>query len=61
MARFDKVPRGQLLHLSLLGTRFVGDLAQEFAEWLVSNQEVRFTTSEFACQTRLPFAVPLPW
>ena len=44
MARFNKVPQGQLLHLSLLGTRFVGDLAQEFCEWLVSNQRVRYTT-----------------
>ena len=44
MARLNKIPHGQLLHLSLLGTRAVGDLAQEFAEWLVSNQQVRFTT-----------------
>ena len=44
MARFDKIPRGQLLHLTLLGHRMIGDLAQEFAEWLVSNQRVRYST-----------------
>lgn len=44
MARYNKIPEGQLLHLSLLGRREMGDLAQQFAEWLVSNQRVRYST-----------------
>ena len=44
MARFNKVPQGQLLLLALLGRREIGDLAQQFAEWLVSNQGVRYST-----------------
>ena len=44
MARFGTVPQGALLHLSLLGMRQVGELAQQFCEWLVSNQQVRYTT-----------------
>ena len=44
MYRYNKVPPGALLHLELLGRREIGTLAEQFCEWLVSNQHVRFTT-----------------
>ena len=45
MGRYGKVPQGAFFELSLLARRDVGELAEQFCEWLVANQKVRYTTS----------------